>query len=123
MLNSELHLQEGILVVSPDGPLEVKDFDSLRAEVDPYIEDQGGLNGLMIYAESFPGWENFAALLSHLKFVKNHHKQIKRVAAVSDAGLLSILPSIANHFVNAEVRHFDCNDRDAALDWLSESIN
>ncbi|MFZ4702667.1 MAG: STAS/SEC14 domain-containing protein [Candidatus Methylumidiphilus sp.] len=60
---------------------------------------------------SFPGWSDFAALLSHLKFVKNHQQHIAKVAAVTDSGFLSIMPSIASHFVHAQVRHFDYGDK------------
>jgi hypothetical protein len=118
MINSEFHLQEGVLVITPTGPLMTADFELLKKEADPYIEEHGGLNGLMIYTRSFPGWDNFAALISHLKFVKDHHRQIKRVAAVTDNGFLAILPRVAKHFVNAEVRHFDYEHKDEALEWL-----
>jgi tRNA U38,U39,U40 pseudouridine synthase TruA len=118
MLNYELHRAEGILIVEPDGPLESADFEKLVREVDPYIRDKVNLNGLMIYAKSFPGWDSFAAFLSHMKFVKDHHQKIKKIAAVTGSGFLSIMPQVANHFVQAEVRHFDYGDKDAALKWL-----
>ena len=121
MIARELLRDRGILIVKPEGPLEQTDFGALAREVDPYIEAQGKLNGLLISAKSFPGWKDFAALVSHLKFVKNHHQKIKKVAAVTDSGFLSIMPHIANHFVDAEVKHFEYRDKDRALDWLSES--
>jgi tRNA U38,U39,U40 pseudouridine synthase TruA len=118
MFNYELNRAEGILIVEPIGPLESTDFEQLVQEVDPYIEENGELNGLMVYAESFPGWDNFAAFLSHIKFVKNHHQKIKKIAAVTDGGFLAIMQQIANHFVAAEIKHFDYPDKDAALNWL-----
>jgi tRNA U38,U39,U40 pseudouridine synthase TruA len=118
MFNYELNRAEGILIVEPIGPLESTDFEQLVQEVDPYIEENGELNGLMVYAESFPGWDNFAAFLSHIKFVKNHHQKIKKIAAVTDGGFLAIMQQIANHFVAAEIKHFDYHDKDAALNWL-----
>ena len=118
MLNYELNRAEGILILNPIGPLESTDFEKLVQEVDPYIMEKGKLNGLMIYAKSFPGWDNFAVFLSHMKFVKNHHQKIKKIAAVTDSSFLSIMPQVANHFIKAEVRHFDYNDKDAALNWL-----
>jgi tRNA U38,U39,U40 pseudouridine synthase TruA len=118
MLNYELDRAESILIIKPNGPLESTDFEKLAHEVDPYIKENGTLNGLMIYAKSFPGWDSFAAFLSHIKFVKNHHQKIKKIAAVTDGSFLSIMPQVANHFVQAEVRHFDYNDKDAALNWL-----
>jgi tRNA U38,U39,U40 pseudouridine synthase TruA len=107
-----------LLTVEPLGSLQAADFEKLVQEVDPYIEEQGKLNGLMILAQSFPGWDNFAAFVSHIKFVKNHHQKIKKIAAVTDGSFLSILPQIANHFVAAQIKHFDFNDKDAALNWL-----
>lgn len=118
MIDFDLMREQGILVVSPKGPLEQRDFVSLAESVDPYLAAEGRLIGLMIYTESFPGWDDFAALVSHLKFVRNHHRQIRRVVGVSDSGFLSVLPRFAAHFVHAEIKHFPHSDRQQALDWL-----
>jgi len=118
MLNYELNRVDSILILKPVGPLESTDFEKLASEVDPYIIEKGALNGLMIYTKSFPGWDNFAAFLSHMKFVKNHHQKIKKIAAVTGSGFLSIMPQVAKHFIQAEVRHFDYDDKESALEWL-----
>jgi hypothetical protein len=116
MIKSELLRDKGVLIVSPLDPLAASDFEALTAEIDPYIEQNGRLHGLMIYTRLFPGWENFAALLSHLKFVRGHHSKIEKVAAVTDSGFIAVMPSVARHFVRAELRHFDYDDKDKALD-------
>ncbi len=121
MLRYELHEDDGILIVTPSGPLEASDFERLAHAVDPYIESNRKLRGLMICTESFPGWSDFAALISHFKFVRDHHRKIARVAAVTDSGFLSIAPGIASHFVEAEVKHFDFRAREAALAWLKQA--
>ena len=72
-------------------------------------------------AESFQGWDNLAAFLSHLKFIKDHHQKIAKVAAVTESGFLSILPRVASHFVHAEIRHFLYEDGEAAMAWLKKS--
>jgi hypothetical protein len=118
MLTHELLRDEGILLIQPQGPIQAGDFESVAKTVDPYIENQGTLQGVMIEAQSFPGWDNFAALVSHLRFVRDHHRLITKIAAVSDSAILSLAPQIAKHFVKAEVRHFNANDREAALSWL-----
>ncbi|MGB7932635.1 MAG: STAS/SEC14 domain-containing protein [Gammaproteobacteria bacterium] len=118
MINAQLLRDEGILVVSPAEKLETTDFERLRLLTDPYIEKHGDLNGLLIDAEAFYGWEDFSSMLSHIRFVRNYHKKIKRVAAVTDNDFLAILPKVADHFVAAEVRHYDYRDRDQALNWL-----
>lgn len=118
MIHSELLRDDGILIVTPEGPLQAADFTRLAGEVDPFIEQRGELAGLMIHAHAFPGWADFAALLSHLRFVRDHHRRIARIAAVTDAGFMSIVPRVAKHFVQAEIRHFDYANRAAALAWL-----
>jgi SpoIIAA-like len=119
MLHSELLADEAVLVLAPDGPLAAADFTRVAALVDPYLERHGRLKGLMIHTRHFPGWGDFAALVAHLRFVRDHHRRIERIAAVTDSGVLTVLPRIANHFVAAEVRHFEYADRDAALRWLA----
>ncbi|MEN8175908.1 MAG: STAS/SEC14 domain-containing protein, partial [Pseudomonadota bacterium] len=111
---------DGILVVNPLGPLAIVDFEALAAAVDPYIEAEGELKGLLVDAGAFPGWEDFGAMLTHLKFVRSHHHAIRRVALVSDSQFLSVVPKLVDHFVSAEVRHFDHEDRTRALAWLRE---
>jgi hypothetical protein len=120
MLAHELLRNEGILLIRPQGPIQKDDFESVAKVVDPYIEDKGRLRGVMVEAPSFPGWDSFAALLSHLRFVRDHHQHVTKVAAVSDSAILTIAPQIAKHFVKAEFRHFNASDREAALAWLRQ---
>ena len=107
MIHHELLRERGVLTLKPEGALRADDFVALADVVDPYIEQHGALNGLMIEVRSFPGWEDFGALLSHLRFVRDHHRRIRRIAVVSDSKLLAIAPKLASHFVSAQVRAFD----------------
>jgi len=121
MITHRLLRTEGILIITPEAPLESTDFEKLAQEIDPYIEENGKLHGLMIDAESFPGWSDFAAFIAHMKFVKNHHQKVQKIAFVSDNTVLSIAPRIASHFVSAEVKFFSRSKREDALHWLSET--
>ena len=118
MIHFELLRARGVLIITPQGPLEKTDFELVGQEVDPFIVAKGKLTGLMIYAKSFPGWKNFEALLAHLKFVGEHQRLIERVAAVTDSEFLTIMPSIVTHFVHAEVKHFGLDEKERALAWL-----
>ena len=120
MLAHELLSDRGILLLRPQGPIQAGDFESIANLVDPYIEQTGGLHGVMIEAPSFPGWDSFAALVSHLRFVRDHHRLITKIAVVSDNAVLSIAPQIAKHFVKAELRNFSPSNRESALAWLRE---
>jgi hypothetical protein len=118
MIHHKLLQAEGVLIITPEAPLEATDFEKVAQEIDPYIEANGKLHGVMIDAESFPGWKDFAALIAHMKFIKNHHQKIQKLAVVSDSSFLSFAPKIASHFVQAEVKHFSRSQREDALHWL-----
>lgn len=118
MIEAKLMREDGVLVLIPSGAPDEVDFERLHLLVDPYIEKRGVLNGVMIYADSYPGWEDFISLLSQLRFIDEHRHKIKRVAAVTDSGFLSILPQVGNYFVDAEVRHFSYEDHHVAMEWL-----
>jgi hypothetical protein len=118
MMSFELVRDKGILVIKPQGALEANDFHRLAQAVDPYLTEQGALSGLLIEAPSFPGWESFAALIEHFKFVQDHHRKIHRVAAVTDSSFLKVAPKIAAHFVQPEIKVFSSDERARALAWL-----
>lgn len=119
-LESEILPEQGVVVLTPKGRLQAADFERVAAEVDPYIAENGPLQGLMICAPSFPGWAGFAGFVSHLRFVRDHHEKVSRVALVTDKGLLAHLPTIARHFVAADIRHFAPDEKERALAWLAE---
>ena len=118
-LEFELNEGDGVLVLRPRDELEAGDFDRVSAAVDPFIERTGGLRGLVVVAEEFPGWDNFAAMTSHFRFVREHHAKVRRVALVTSSRFLAAMPRLARHFVAAEVRHFDTADYESALAWVS----
>jgi stage II sporulation SpoAA-like protein len=118
MLNFELLPRRKILVITPNGPLEQDDFGRLNRAVEPIIATDGKLGGILIHAESFPGWEDFPAFLSHLRFISDNHKKIERIAVVTDGPLLKAIPEIAELFVEPEVKQFDLNQQEQALAWL-----
>lgn len=120
MLDFELFPNEGILRVSPTSPMLVRDFAQLSEVVDRYLASNDHLNGIIISTDKFPGWEDFSALVSHLKFIRDHHKKVSKVAAVSDDSLIKILPTIAQHFVAAEIRQFNQDQFQAAYDWIRQ---
>ena len=118
MIEHEILADDRIVVVKPLDKLTKEDFAGLAAAVDPFLEAHGELRGLLIDAEHFPGWEDFAGFLSHMRFVRDHHRKIARVALTTDARIPTFLPKLVDHFVAAEIRQFPHAERDAALAWL-----
>ncbi|VAW59286.1 hypothetical protein MNBD_GAMMA11-1656 [hydrothermal vent metagenome] len=118
MLIINLDEENSIAMIEPVGALDVKDFQAAASTIDPFIEKMGKLNGLIIHTESFPGWDSFAAFVSHLRFIKNHHQKIKHVALVSDSVILTLVETLARHFVDAEIRHFPYNELEQSGKWI-----
>ncbi len=76
----------------------------------------------VLQSKAFPGWEDFEGFIGHIKFVRDHHRKIRKVAFASDSKMASLAPRLATHFVSAEVKSFDYGSYDEALAWLrSES--
>jgi hypothetical protein len=118
MIEHHLDTENAVLYVHPLGGLQKEDFARLTQAVDPFIALHGPLNGLLVETPHFPGWESFAAMIGHLRFVHDHHRHIRRVALVTDSALGAFAEHIASHFVAAEVRHFPVAEREVALAWL-----
>lgn len=118
MVKFELDRDKGILIVSLEGPLEAGDFQAIAREIDPYLAAHGRLTGLMIQALPFHGWRSLGALVQHLKFVLNHHRQIKRVAAVTDSLVLRVVPRIVGSCASPEIRAFGGDQALLAFAWL-----
>ena len=110
----------GVLVVEPHGRLQAEDFDALETAADAWIEsDAGSLRGVVVHARTFPGWENLGSVLRHLRFVREHHRKLRRVAVAGFAAMNIMLLSIA-------VWSGEGGDMDPALAglfrWLSALI-
>ena len=118
MLDYSILKPEGILVLKPNAPLSKEDFGGLSAAVDSYLSDHNKLQGVLIHARGFPGWENFGGFTAHMHFVSEHHNKVRRVAIVTDSQFAGMAESLGKHFIAAEIKHFPYSDDALALDWL-----
>jgi hypothetical protein len=119
MIDFHWDADTSILTVRPESPLETSDFAELTKAVDPKIEQGGDLAGLIIDAPHFPGWDSFNALVSHLRFVHDHHKHVKKIAVVTDSPVAGIGQHLVSHFVAAQIRQFPAGQVDQAHEWIT----
>ncbi len=118
MLNIELMEDVGLAILRPDGALSGADFARISDTIDPYLDAHGTLNGLLIHTRHFPGWTSFAALLDHIRFVRDHHRKLTHVGLVTDSNVGILGEKIASHFVSAEIRHFSFGELETAKAWV-----
>ncbi|MFE0512216.1 STAS/SEC14 domain-containing protein [Streptomyces sp. NPDC058964] len=118
-VSHQLLPESEVLMVEVEQPLRVQDFDALAQTADSWLETHDALAGVVVHARDFPGWENIGSLLRHVRFVRDHHRRVRRVALAADSRLAGLAPPLANHFVEAEVRRFGYDELDDAVAWAS----
>jgi len=118
MIEHRLDTTNSILYLRPKSALTAVDFAQLATTVDPYIEAHGDLAGILIEVSAFPGWDSLGAMAAHFRFVRDHHKHIRKVAIVTDAALGTVAEKLASQFVSATIRHFQAGQTEAAQRWI-----
>jgi hypothetical protein len=121
-LSHRLIPESGVIVAEIKQALGPSDFAALAATADDWIKTHGSLSGLVLHAHHFPGWESLRGMISHLRFVRDHHKEVKRVALVTEARLASITEQLAAHFVKAEVKTFGFDKLEEATAWAGANV-
>ena len=120
MLEHSLDAARSILHLRSTGTLKKEDFAQLARTVDPHIQATGGLAGILVEAKAFPGWDSLGAMAAHIRFVRDHHKNVRKVAIVTDAPLGNVAEKLGSHFVAASVKHFPAAQVQAAEKWIAE---
>lgn len=113
--------ESGLIVVEVTEPLRGQDFDALAVTADTWLETHDAVQGIVIHAREFPGWENLGSLLRHVRFVRDHHRKVRRVALAADSKLADLAPRLAEHFVQAEVKGFGYDELDRAMAWAGSA--
>jgi hypothetical protein len=118
MIEHTFNPTTAILHIQPKSSLEQADFEQLAKTVNSYIAGTGDLAGIIVETPDFPGWSSFGAMAAHLRFVKEHHKHIRKIALVTDSALGNIAEHLVAHFVSAEIRQFPASEFAAARQWI-----
>ena len=116
MINIET-LGSGTLKVHISETLDEGDFVKLGAEADQLIKLQGSIN-VLVDATDFEGWNSMAAARKHFTFVREHNKNVARIALVAGHRWQHWIAGIASVFVHPEIKVFDKGEIVAAEDWL-----
>jgi hypothetical protein len=117
-INITLEKESKIATLELEKPLSKDDFLFAKSIIDPFIEQNGKLNGIIIYTKDFPYWNSFSGFISHMKFIKNHHQDVKKLAFVTDSFVGEVGEHVGSHFVSAEVKNFDFDSLKEAKEWI-----
>lgn len=58
-------------------------------------------------------------MAAHFKFVRDHHRHIRKIAVVTDSAMGNVAEKLASHFVSAAIRHFPAGQAEAAAEWIA----
>lgn len=119
-VDAQINVTGGILTLRPseEHSLSVYDFEYITKLADDYLAEHSTINGILISSRHFPGWQGLGAMMSHLKFVHDHHRKIERIAVVTNSPLGKFADHIGDHFVKAEIKHFEYDQYEDAQRWL-----
>ncbi len=120
MIQVSADMNQGLVLIKVTGKLEEDELQEAAGPlVDEIIAEQGQVSGVLIDATGFDGWDGLPSLLSHLKFVKHHHKHIRKVALVGNKTWQSLGPKVAGLFLDALPKYFPEEQMTQARDWLA----
>lgn len=91
--------------------------------ITPYLEDKIANYGKIdLYWEldDFHGWD-MGSLWEEVKFDFKHANHFRKVAVVGDAKWEEWLTNLAKPFTSAEVKYFELNQKEEAMNWLAGS--
>lgn len=118
----DINLDEkaSVLYLKPSGALKAEDFAEVTARLDTYLKHHGMLKGVVIETLEFPGWANIKSFVEHVKFVKNHHARIQKIAIVTNSKMADIAKTLLGPFISTEIKHFPYGEVDLAKQWIEQ---
>lgn len=119
MIEQQWDATNAILTIHPQSPLHTSDFAALANTLDPEIAQAGEVAGLIIDAPRFPGWSNVGAVLSHIRFIREHHKHIRKIAVVTDSPIADVARHLISPFISAQINRFHGGQTDQARSWIA----
>ena len=80
MIEHSLDTAHSILHVRHSPPSSRKTSSSRENGRPLNIEATGDRAGLIIEIRAFPGWDSPTTMAAHFRFVRDHHRRVKKVA-------------------------------------------
>jgi hypothetical protein len=59
------------------------------------------------------------SMFRHLRFVRDHHQKVERVALCAGGRMARLAPALAKHFVRAKIEQFPYEDLERAVTWAA----
>ena len=116
MIKTEIISGNILRIVAPR-KLYAEDFQQITPDIDSFISQHGKIR-LLIDVSSFHGWNDAAALLKHIQFIKDHHRNVERIAVVGARSWQHWVIGVVRMIVHPEVRAYDGSQQSEAMGWI-----
>lgn len=116
MIETLDHSSDRTLGFSVSGTVTKEDYDTLVPAVAAAVDAHGSV-ALLLDLTGFH-WEKVSAWARDLRFGKEYHDKIDKMAIVGDKKWEQYLAKLAQPFYAAEVRYFD--DENDGWAWLED---
>lgn len=113
------NISNNIVKIAVPVKIQDDDFQKISPVIEPLITQYGKIR-LLADATKFNGWENVAAFERHVKFVRNYHLKVERIAVIAGHLWQHWVISIVRMFVHPEIKIFDKGEEVDAERWVKE---
>jgi len=107
---------DDVVGIACEGKLTEDDLKEMRALLHERLE-AADRPGLVIDLTAFEGYGDLSALREDLKLSTAHRMDFRRIAVVGDRKWMEWGTALAGFLTKSEMRWFNANQCDAAVDW------
>ncbi|MBR8740944.1 STAS/SEC14 domain-containing protein [Nocardiopsis sp. MG754419] len=110
--------EDAVLAFEVEGTIAHSAFEEVLGDVRRAIDRFGAVR-LLLRVHGWPTTET-PTLGERLRFAREHHADIERYAVVGDSRAIGYLTTLADAFVDMDLRFFEIENESAAWAWLRD---
>lgn len=107
---------ENVLGFKLTGDITKSDYETMVPEIEAAVKEYG--NGSLLLEMTDFKWEKVEAWGADMKFGRDYHKKISKMAIVGDKEWEKWLTKLAAPFYAVEANFYYADDKDSAWVWL-----
>lgn len=117
MLSIKTNDMPKVIEVEIEGKVTEGDINDFRDYLKQKEEEEDSVSVMITVNEMKYSFEGF---IEDIKFEANHLDTFNKVAVLSDKKWVSAFGKLANQIPDIEVKNFELNEREKAVDWVNK---
>ena len=118
-MSFDIDLADNTIAYAFDGPMDDKTINALREQIEAKLAIHECIN---IYLEdrSIDHFTLYSVFMGVFYPLMNYNRFLK-VAMVTDRAWIHLLSTMNNMMLSGDIRNFITEDREQAIDWITDS--